>query len=419
MAKKEIRHYLVLAAIIIAICYIVKNFKFFEGIISIAFSAAFPLLLGVIIAYIFNILLRWYEKHFFPKSSSDFVKFARRPACIILSFLSALALIVLILTIVIPEMINAVKLISLKIPPLLVEGRDLLLKKLDEYPDIQKEAAKLFAEFDVSSIDWSSITQKIADFVQSGVLGIITSAVGIVDAITSTVVDVVLAIIFAVYILFRKDKLLRDGDRFMKMFTKEKFYKRVKHIGKVANKTFQDFFVGQFLDAMILGCLCFIGMSIIRLPYAGMSSVLVGVTALIPIVGAFLGAGISAFIIFTENPFQAMIFIILILILQQLEGNLIYPKVVGDSVGLPGIWVLAATTFGGGLWGFMGMLVGVPIAATIYKLMFEKLRDKEAALGIDDPDAVAATDPKFSFSSLFRRRQQNNNRRNNNSRRNR
>lgn len=418
MVKKEVRRYLVIAVIIIAICYIVKNFSFFENLASLVFSAAFPLLLGVIIAYIFNILLRWYEKHFFPKSRSDFVKFSRRPACIILSFFSALALIMLILTIVIPEMINAVKLISLKIPPLLVEGRDLLLKKLDEYPDIQKEAVKLFAEFDVSSIDWTSTTQKIADFVQSGVLGIITSAVGIVDAITSTVVDIVLAIIFAVYILFRKDKILRDGDRFMKIFTKEKFYMRVKHILKVANKTFQDFFVGQFLDAMILGCLCFIGMSIIRLPYAGMSSVLVGVTALIPIVGAFLGAGISAFIIFTESPFQAMIFIILILILQQLEGNLIYPKVVGDSVGLPGIWVLAATTFGGGLWGFMGMLVGVPIAATIYKLLFEKLRDKEAAAGIDDPDAVVATGPKFSVSSLFRRKRQNNNR-NNNNRRNR
>lgn len=419
MAKKEIRHYLFIAVIIIGICYIVKNFNFFEKIASLIFSAAFPLLLGVIIAYIFNILLRWYEKHFFPKSSSDFVKFARRPACIVLSFLSVLALIVLILTIVIPEMINAVKLISLKIPPLLVEGRDFLLKKLDEYPDIQKEAVKLFAEFDVSSIDWTSTTQKIADFVQSGVLGIITSAVGIVDAVTSTVVDAVLAIIFAVYLLLRKDKLLRDGDRFLKTFTKEKFYMRFKHIARITNKTFQDFFVGQFLDAMILGCLCFIGMSVIRLPYAGMSSVLVGVTALIPIVGAFLGAGISAFIIFTENPFQAMIFIILILILQQLEGNLIYPKVVGDSVGLPGIWVLAATTFGGGLWGFMGMLVGVPIAATIYKLMFEKLREREAIVGIDDPDAVVATGPRFSLSSLFKRKTRNNSSRNNNSRRNR
>ena len=138
--------------------------------------------------------------------------------------------------------------------------------------------------------------------------------------------------------------------------------------------------MGQFIDALLLGMLCFIGMTILRLPYAAMAGTLVGVTAFIPIVGAFIGAGISAFIILTVDPMQAVIFIIFLLCIQQIEGNLIYPKVVGDSVGVPGIWVFAAVTVGGGLFGILGMIIGVPLSAIAYKLSFEILESKERAL---------------------------------------
>ena len=171
------------------------------------------------------------------------------------------------------------------------------------------------------------------------------------------------------------------GD-FENVIFKDTTTQKINKVCKTADDTFKSFFVGQFLEAILLGCFCFIGMKILQLPYAAMSSVLVGVTALIPIVGGFLGAGISAFIICTENPMQALIFVVFLLILQQLEGNIVYPKVVGNSIGLPGIWVLAAVTVGGGLGGIVGMLISVPVTATIYKLLFEYLGKKEEAMGI-------------------------------------
>lgn len=401
MNKKEIKRYLFIAFLAVIACYVVQHFTLITKALAVALNALTPLFLGLIIAYIFNIILCWFEKHYFPKKDKGFIYYTRRPVCLVFSFLIAIAVIVLILNIVIPELINAVKLISLEIPPLLNEGKNYILNKLSEYPDLQNQATEAFEEFDFKGLDWANITSKITNFLKSGVLGIISSAVGIVGAITGTVTNIVLAVIFAIYLLLRKDKLLLDIGRFQKAFFSERSNMRINHICRTTNETFQNFFVGQFVEAIILGSLCFIGMSILKLPYAGMSGTLVGVTALIPIVGAFLGAGISAFIIFTVNPMQALIFLIFLVILQQLEGNIIYPKVVGNSIGLPGIWVLAAVTVGGGLFGIVGMMIGVPLAATLYKLTFEFLESKEDKLGIKRSDTRKNDDnnniqlPKF------------------------
>lgn len=382
MEKKEIKRYGIIALLIIAVCFVVKHFSLFGKLLAVAYSAVYPLLLGAVIAYIFNIILSALEKHYFPKTDTKAVRLTRRPVCIILSFLCAAAIIALVLKIVIPEMINAVKLISGEIPPLLDQLSGNIIKKLAEYPDIQQEAMELFEEFDVKSLDWASITEKAADVIQNGVMGIITSAVGIVGTVAGFVTNAVLAVIFAIYLLLRKDKLRRDVKRLQKAFISDKINTKVNKVFRTADSTFKSFFIGQFLEAILLGCFCYIGMKILKLPYAAMSSVLVGVTALIPVVGAFIGAGVSAFIIFTESPMQTLIFLIFLVILQQLEGNVVYPKVVGNSIGLPGIWVLAAVTVGGGLWGIVGMLIGVPLAATAYKLFFEHLENKEKQLGI-------------------------------------
>lgn len=382
MEKKELKRYVIIAFFVIAVCLIIKNLGLFAKLLGVLFAAVYPLLLGAVIAYIFNIILSGLEKRYFPNSTSKGVQTARRPVCIVLSFLIVIAIIALILNIVIPELIGAFKLIFEKIPPLIDQVSNGIIKKLDEYPDIQKEAMALYNEFDIQSIDWASVTEKAAGFLKTGVMGIISSAVGIVGSVMGTATNVVIAIIFAIYLLARKDKLLSDTNRFQTVLFKESTNNKVNKVCKTANDTFKSFFIGQFLEAILLGCFCFIGMKILQLPYAAMSGTLVGVTALIPIVGALLGAGISAFIIFTESPMQALIFIIFLVILQQLEGNIVYPKVVGDSIGLPGIWVLAAVTVGGGLGGIMGMLVGVPFAATAYKLLFEHLESRESILGI-------------------------------------
>lgn len=400
MEKKELKRYGIIALMIIVICFVVKHFSLFGKLLAVAYNAVYPLLLGAITAYIFNIILSAFEKHYFPQTDTKLIRLTRRPVCIVLSFFCAAAIIALVLKIVIPEMINAVKLISGEIPPLLDKLSGDIIKKLAEYPDIQKEAMNLFNEFDVKSLDWASITEKAADVIQNGVMGIITSAMGIVGTVTGVVTNFVLALIFAIYLLLRKDKLRRDVKRIQKVFVSDKINNMINKIFRTADSTFKSFFIGQFLEAILLGCFCYIGMKILKLPYAAMSSVLVGVTALIPVVGAFIGAGVSAFIIFTESPMQTLIFLIFLIILQQLEGNVVYPKVVGNSIGLPGIWVLAAVTVGGSLFGVVGMLIGVPLAATAYKLFFENLENKEKQLGIECIDTEPPTNSEkkiFNF----------------------
>ncbi len=201
------------------------------------------------------------------------------------------------------------------------------------------------------------------------------------------VVNFFIALIFALYILISKEKLLIQIKKICKAYLSDKVRNRIEDICYIANSTFSSFIIGQITEAVILGGLCAIGMMILKLPYAGMTGAFIGVTALIPIVGAYLGAGVGAFMILTKDPMQVIIFLIFIVILQQVEGNLIYPKVVGSSIGLPGLWVLAAVTIGGGIGGIMGMLWSVPIAATAYKLVrkdvnqrVERKKQKELAL---------------------------------------
>ena len=191
--------------------------------------------------------------------------------------------------------------------------------KLKEYPEIQQQISSL--EF-----DWANIAEKTSKLLTSGLAGILSSAMGIIGGLTSALTNLVLGIIFAIYLLLRKDKLINDGNRIRRIYFSDEFNQKSSIVLRTANSTFRSFFVGQFVEAIILGTLCFIGMKILKLPYAAMSGTLVGVTAFIPIVGAFIGAGISAFIILTVDPTQALIFLIFLVILQQLEGNIIYPR---------------------------------------------------------------------------------------------
>ncbi|MDE5771110.1 MAG: AI-2E family transporter [Ruminococcus sp.] len=375
MKKKDIRRYCFIAVLIFVVCIAVRNFSVISGLIKKAFSVSVPLLTGCIIAYIFNIIMTFYEKHYFPKRNSDFIKSSRRPVCTILSFASAGIIIVLISNIIYPELVKAVKLIYDEIPPFFSEVQKFAKTTLKEYPEIQ--------EFiDSFEPDVMSITEKIS----SGAYDIFDSVISLIGSTVSLIADTVIAIIFALYLLLRKDKLKMDIIRFQKAYLGDKTNRHINHLFETAHETFRNFFVGQFTEGIIIGLLCFIGMLVLRLPYSAMTSTIVGVTSLIPIVGGLFGAVISAFIIFTVNPMQALIFIIFLVILQQIEGNLIYPKVVGSSVGLPGIWVIAAVTVGGGLFKILGMLLGVPVVATAYKLIFEILEKRERLQSVTEEE---------------------------------
>lgn len=384
MDKQEIKRGVFVAALAVAVCVIVQNFSYVQGLVGIALKALEPLFIGCIMAYIFNIIMNFFEKHYFPKKNNKFISSSRRPLCLLFSFAITIAIIVLILNIIIPEIINAIKLMYSVIPPLFVKFRDWAMVKLEEYPDIQKEINNI-------ELDTASIAEKVTDHA----FGLFNSVISLIGTITATVTNLILGIIFAIYLLLRKDKLKEDLNRFQNLFISEKINKKINRFFSVAHETFTNFFIGQFIEAIIIGSLTFLGASILRLPYAAMTGTIVGVTALIPIVGAFGGAALSAFIICTESPKQALIFLIFLIILQQFEGNIIYPKVVGSSIGLPGIWVLAAVTLGGGLCGIMGMMLGVPLAATLYKLYFETIEQKEGRL-LPDSDSKKTEKPDSS-----------------------
>ncbi len=375
MDKQEIKRGVFVAALAVAVCVIVQNFSYVQGLAGIALKALEPLFIGCIMAYIFNIIMNFFEKHYFPKKNNKFINGSRRPLCLLFSFAITIAIIVLVLNIIIPEIINAIKLMYSVIPPLFIKCRDWAMVKLEEYPDIQKEINNI-------ELDTASIAEKVTDHA----FGLFNSVISLIGTITATVTNLILGIIFAIYLLLRKDKLKEDLNRFQNLFISDKINKKINRFFSVAHETFTNFFIGQFIEAIIIGTLTFIGASILRLPYAAMTGTIVGVTALIPIVGAFVGAALSAFIIFTESPKQALIFLIFLIILQQFETNIIYPKVVGSSIGLPGIWVLASVTLGGGLCGIMGMMLGVPLAATLYKLYFETIEQKEGRL-LPDTDS--------------------------------
>ena len=233
------------------------------------------------------------------------------------------------------------------------------------------------------SIDWDELLSSLQNWLKNQSGNIMDTAFGTIGSIVGGVVNFFLAFIFAVYVLFGKEKLKKQATRLIQAWLPPKFSSWVIHAASVSNTNFRNFVSGQTLEAVILGSLCMIGMLILRLPYAPMVGALVGVTAFIPIIGAWIGAIVGAFMIFTVDPIKTVIFVAFLLILQQLEGNIIYPRVMGSRVNLPGMWILAAVTIGGGIAGPIGMLLSVPISSTIYVLVREATEKREQKLALD------------------------------------
>ncbi|MGN0676355.1 MAG: AI-2E family transporter [Ruminococcus sp.] len=385
MDKKELKKYLIIGAVAVGVMIIVKNLTYIGGFISLIFTAVSPLVIGCAIAFVFNIIMSFFERYYFPKSRKKLVLRTRRPVCLLFSLCIVVLGIFLIAKVVVPEVTESCKVLYNTIPDIVDKLKEWAVENLENIPDIQKKIAEL-------DINWASVTENIATFLTSGATGLISSVVGIIGTFTLSITKICVGIAFALYLLIYKDSIKKGLSRIKNAYLDKKTADKIQHIFDVTNKTFKSFFVGQFTEAVILGVLCSIGMLILRLPYAVMTGTVVGVTALVPIVGAFVGAIVGAFMILTVNPMQAVIFIIFLIILQQIEENFIYPRVVGSSIGLPGIWVLGAVTVGGSISGVMGMLLGVPAVATVYKLACESLEKKEAEKRKAQPSPKPAPD---------------------------
>ncbi len=339
-----------------------------SGLLLTLFEAIVPLLIGCIIAYIVNLIMSFYERHYFVKTQNKWIKKSRRPVCMLGAIISLLAVIAVIMIIVVPQLTSCVKLLFAKLPSAL----DSAVDRLEAWNILPEDIIAT-----LNSLDWNSIISKVAGALTSGITNIVGVVVGVVTSVIGGFVTAFVGVMFAVYLLLGKDKLGRQINGLMRRFLPQKRYDTVKYTVGVVNASFRRYIVGQCTEAAILGVLCALGMWILRMPYAAMIGALIAFTSLVPIAGAYAGGIIGAFMIFTVSPIQALVFVIFLIILQQIEGNLIYPKVVGTSVGLPAIWVLAAVAIGGGVMGVAGMLLGVPLAAAIYKIIRDKLHGKK------------------------------------------
>lgn len=334
------------------------------GVVGLLFGAAGSLILGCVIAYVLNILMSFYEKHYFPKSQSRAVVKSRRIVCLLAAMLTLVAVVALVIGLVLPELAACVRLLVAEIPLAIDEA----VEWLEETGVLSTVMTEEMAA-SLTAIDWQEKMTELISVLAAGVGGVAQVAVGAVSATVSVVAQFVIGLIFAIYLLIGKETLGGQVNRLMDHYLKPAWNEKIRYVVGIFHNSFHKFIVGQCIEAVVLGVLCIIGMSIIRLPYAMMIGTLIGFTALIPVAGAYIGAAVGAFMILTVSPIQALIFLIFVVILQQLEGNLIYPKVVGSSIGLPGVWVLAAVTIGGGIMGISGMLFGVPTVASVYQLI--------------------------------------------------
>lgn len=332
------------------------------GFAASLLGAATPLVIGAMLAYMVNILMSFYERHYFPKSRKSAAGKSRRPVCMLAAFVTMIAIIALIIGLVVPELVACVQLIFAELPSAL-SWVAVHLEKLSFLPESVTEF--------LNSINWESGIKQLVELVTSGIGNVMGTVINLVSSVFSGVVTAFLSLIFAVYLLAGRDRISRQFGRLMDRYLPGSLHRKISYTLNVLNDCFHRYIVGQCTEAVILGLLCTLGMLLLRLPYATMIGALVAFTALIPVAGAYIGAGVGAFMILTVSPIKALVFLVFLVILQQLEGNLIYPRVVGSSMGLPGVWVLAAVTVGGGLMGISGMLLGVPLTAAIYRMLRE------------------------------------------------
>lgn len=368
MKKEDMKKWITLILIAIVGYWAINNLNTVGNIIGYIFNIAFPFILGGSLAFILNLPMTFFEKKMLKtkkKSKKEKNKKLIRTLSIIFAIIIILLVITLIITLIVPELVKIVNILINNIPYYVDEVNKLIDKCGEKIPSLNSIIQS-------KNINIKTIQNEIINQIPQ----ILSSSLLIVGNIFSGIATFFIAVVFAIYLLADKERLQDQVKKLLYAYLKKDKADKIVNIGKVTNNTFKSFFTVQCLEATILGTLCMVGMLILRLPYAVPIGILVGVTALIPVVGAFIGVAIGAVLILSVSPIKVLTFIIFVFILQQVEGNVIYPRVVGNSVGLPGMWVLVAVSIGGSLGGIIGMLLGVPIVSIIYTVLKKDVNKK-------------------------------------------
>lgn len=366
MKDKSRKDIILIITYIGVIIFALVNFEKIIDVLGHVISIFSPFILGVIFAFMLNVLVNFVERRMFgkvkPGKRWDKVK---RPLSITISLLTVLIIVICVIYLIIPQLNNSISLFIGTLP----EYKEDIVGILDKF-DVDDSTIEVVSEY------LDNFGKVITDFIKDNSDDVITVTTEVVGSVINIVSKGVISIVFAIYILAQKETLKRQFSKFMEAYLKSKTIDKIKSVATLANKTFSSFVTGQCLEAVIFGALCFVGMLIFRIPYALPIAVLLGFTALIPIFGAIIGIVLGAILVFMVSPIKAIIFVVLILVIQQIENNLIYPKVVGKSVGLPGMWVLLSVTIGGSVGGLIGLFIATPLCSVIYALASQAVNDR-------------------------------------------
>ncbi len=356
---KKIRGLIVfaVAAVVIGINYrsVLMTFMRFFGMLA-------PFLLGAAIAFVLNVPMRRIEKHIRAGKSDRM----RRAVSLTLALLAVAGILSVVMVLVVPEVFRTLSSLQSNIPVFFAEMQAALETFFSDNQDI-------VAYINSIEVDWEQLMQQIISFLSDGAGTVLSSTFSAVMSIVNGVTCFGIGLIFAIYILLQKETLVRQMKKVLRAFLPRRAAARVLEVAALTERIFSNFLTGQCVEAVILGTMFFVTLTVFKMPYALLIGVLIAFTALIPIFGAFIGCAVGAFLILIINPVQAFLFIIIFLVLQQIEGNLIYPHVVGGSVGLPSIWVLVAVTLGGSMMGILGMLIFIPLVSVVYSLFRDEV----------------------------------------------
>lgn len=362
--KKTIRNVFFLAAGCIFLYWILNRTDQVRALWSTVFGVLSPFAIGAALAFVLNVPMRTIERNLaFVKQDG-----LRRTLAIVATLLVIVLLLVGVFWLLVPQITETVQALIPKITDFFLGLEVMVRGFLEDNPQVMQWVS---SQTGFERLDWPALIQKGMTMLTNSVSAIASGAFSAVGSITDGIVDAVIAFVFSLYCLAQKETLARQGRKILYALCPEHFADESIRVGRLTNATFSNFISGQCLEAVILGCMFAVSMAIFKMPYIPLVSVLIAVTALIPLVGAFVGCVLSTFFILVNDPLQAAAFVVMFLVLQQIEGNLIYPKVVGTSIGLPGMWVLVAVDVGGAMMGVAGMLIMIPVSSVLYALARE------------------------------------------------
>ena len=389
--RKTLKSIFIGVALCIVLYWLLHETERVKAVFHAVSNVTFPFVFGACLAFILNVPMRAFEGLLKGVKKPGL----RRVLSVLITFVAVLLVLALVFLLLIPQVGDTIESLVPKLIDFFNKVQTFVIDSVNNNPDLVELIGS-----ELNNFDWAGLVKEAIKMVSDSISTIVTGAFVAISTASSVIMDVVIAIVFAIYCLFQKETLARQGRKLLYAFLPEKAADYIVRVMRLANTTFSNFFSGQCLEVCILGVMFAISMAIFQMPYIPLVSVLVAVTAFIPVVGAWIGCVLGAFFILVANPLQAVWFVVMFIVLQQIENNLIYPRVVGTSIGLSGMWVLIAVGLGGSLMGVAGMFLMIPVVSVLYTLLSEhtnrRLDNSEV-----DPQKLVAQPPEINRSRIF------------------